>query len=222
MSPLGELVSLGLLGGFVALDGTSVGQFMLSRPLVAGTLAGAILGSPADGFLVGTLLEIYLLVSFPVGGSRFPEGGPAAVIAASVAAASPEPGAIAMGMAIGLIWGQLAGFSVSWLRKVNTHLAPDPAGGSITAALVVRGHLTAVALDFLRGAVVTGAGVWTARLFLPLVPLWPLADADTKSLLLVGGTVSLGILLRSYGGFKKRGALFAGGLFLGLLWGTLL
>lgn len=219
---LGELLGLALLGGFVALDGTSVGQFMLSRPIVAGTLAGWMLGSAADGFLVGTLLETYLLVSFPVGGSRFPEGGPAAVVAAAVAASSPEPGAIALGVAIGLVWGQLAGFSVSWLRKVNSRIAPDPGAGAVTAEAVVRGHLSAVALDFLRGALVTGAGAWTGLLALPLVPLWPLSAGDTNSVLLVGATVSLGILLRAYGGFKKRGALFAGGLFFGLLWGWLL
>lgn len=35
-----ELALIALLGGGLALDATSVGQFMLSRPLVAGALTG--------------------------------------------------------------------------------------------------------------------------------------------------------------------------------------
>jgi len=69
-----EILQVTLLGGLLALDGTSVGQFMLSRPLVAGGLVGWVLGDPALGFTIGAVLELYLLVSFPTGGSRFPEG----------------------------------------------------------------------------------------------------------------------------------------------------
>jgi len=80
-----ELLLLALLGGLLALESTSVGQLMLSRPLVAGTLTGWVMGSAAAGFAVGTILEVYLLVSLPVGASRYPEGGLATVIAAAVA-----------------------------------------------------------------------------------------------------------------------------------------
>ena len=57
-----ELALVALLGGVLALDGTSVGQFMLSRPVVAGALTGWMLGDPALGLLIGTLLELYLLL----------------------------------------------------------------------------------------------------------------------------------------------------------------
>src|SRR6187549_2171976 len=126
---MGELLVLSLLGGLLALDGTSVGQFMFSRPMVAGTLAGGLIGAPMEGFLVGALLEIYLLVSFPVGGSRFPEGGPAAVVAA---AATDAPGGLALGVGMGLLWGQVGGLSVTALRMANARLAPDPARSKVT------------------------------------------------------------------------------------------
>jgi mannose/fructose/N-acetylgalactosamine-specific phosphotransferase system component IIC len=219
---MGDFLVLALLGGVLALDGTSVGQFMLSRPLVAATLAGALSGSAAEGFLVGVLLESYMLVSFPVGGSRFPEGAPAAVVGAAVAAASDAPGALALGVGLGLVWGQLGGFTVTALRMANVHLVPDAAVGPVTRGAVVRGHVAAIGLDFLRGFVVTLAGLLIGALLVRLADLWPLTDANTRGLLLVGAAVSLGILLRSYGGLRRRGVLFAVGLSLGALGGILL
>jgi PTS system mannose-specific IIC component len=212
-----ELLALALLGGVLALDGTSVGQFMFSRPLVAATLTGWVVGSATEGFLVGLLLETYMLVSFPVGGSRFPEGAPAAIVGAAVAAASDAPGALALGIGLGLVWGQIGGFTVTALRMANEHLVPDAALGPVTRHALVRGHLAAVALDFLRGFVVTLAGLLMGALLVRVAELWPLTEANTRAFLLVGAAVSLGILLRGYGGLRRRGILFAVGLSLGAL-----
>jgi mannose/fructose/N-acetylgalactosamine-specific phosphotransferase system component IIC len=217
-----EVLVLALLGGLLALDGTSVGQFMLSRPMVAATFAGWIVGTPVEAFMVGVVLELYLLVSFPVGGSRFPEGGPAAVVAAAVAAASDQPGGLAIGVGMGLLWGQVGGYTVTALRTVNARLAPDPARSQVTRGGVVGGHLAAVVLDFLRGFLVTVVGLLVGDVLIRLAPLWPLTEANTRGLLLVGGAVSLGILLRSYGGIRRRGILFAVGLSAGALGGYLL
>ena len=81
-----DLLRLGLLGGVLGLDSTAVGQFMVSRPLVAGWLAGWVAGVPEFGITIGAVLEVFLLVSFPTGGARFPEGSTAAVVAVGVAA----------------------------------------------------------------------------------------------------------------------------------------
>ena len=62
--------SVGLLGGLVGLDATSFPQFMFSRPLIAGTLAGLLFGQPAEGMLIGALIEIFDLAILPV--QRFP------------------------------------------------------------------------------------------------------------------------------------------------------
>ena len=43
-----DLVWLSLLGGWVATDSTSFAQFMVSRPLVAASLAGWIVGDPVS------------------------------------------------------------------------------------------------------------------------------------------------------------------------------
>lgn len=218
---MNDVLLLTALGGIVALDGTSVGQLMLSRPLVAGAMAGWVVGAPLEGLLVGAALEIYLLVSFPVGGSRFPEGGPATVVAAAVAAASDHPGGVAVGVSLGLIWGQLGAFSVTAMRMLNSRLSPDPAR-RVTAGTVVGAHLGAVVLDFLRGSLLTVTGLWVGWGALRVVSLWPLDGADTIGFLLVGGAVSMGILLRSFGGLRRRGVLFATGLGAGALVGALL
>ena len=108
-----ELALVALLGGVLALDATSVGQFMLSRPVVAGAVTGWMLGDPALGLLIGTLLELYLLVSFPSGGARFPEGTTATVVAVATAVASDTAGALPIAIAVGLLWGQVGGFSIT-------------------------------------------------------------------------------------------------------------
>lgn len=212
-----ELLQLSLLGGVLALDATSVGQFMVSRPLVAGALTGWFLGAPETGLAVGAILELYLLVSFPTGGSRFPEGATASVVAAA-AVGDGSAGALALAVAAGLLWGQFAGETVTWLRRVNARLVPDPAIGPITGARLTAAHLGAVAVDFARGAVVTVVGVALARPFVNgLSESWPLTQDTTLGLLLVGAAVSVGILLRDFGGFRRRAAVFLAGLVLAVI-----
>ena len=207
-----ELLQVSLLGGLLALDATSVGQFMASRPLVAGALTGWVLGDYGVGVAVGAILELYLLVSFPTGGSRFPEG-PTATVVAVAAAGSGTGGTLAIAIAAGLVWGQLAGSSITLLRHVNARLVPDPGVAPASTQRVAAGHLGAVGLDFARGAVVTLAGVLVARpLAEGLGSSWPITSEATLGLLLVGGSVSVGILLRDLGGFNVRRAAFVGGL----------
>src|SRR5690349_6199229 len=119
------LLTISLLGGLLALDATAVGQFMLSRPLAAGLLAGWLAGDAVSGFLVGVVLEIYLLVAFPVGGARFPEGATATVVGAATAATHDGPAALALGVGLGLVWGQVGGWTISAMRTLNIRLAPD-------------------------------------------------------------------------------------------------
>jgi PTS system mannose-specific IIC component len=215
-----ELLQISLLGGLLALDATSVGQFMVSRPLVAGALTGLLLGEPDAGLVVGAILELYLLVSFPTGGSRFPEGATATVVAVASAGAG-SGGTLALAVAIGLVWGQLAGVSITWLRHWNARMVPDP--GPTSARRVTATHLGAVGLDYARGVLVTLAGVVVARpLVRTLAAAWPIPADDTHGLLLVGGAVSVGILLRDLGGFTRHQVAIATGFVLAALGAGLL
>lgn len=217
------LLGASLLGGALALDSTSVAQLMLSRPLAAGFLSGWLSGDLRAGFLAGVILEIYLLVAFPVGGARFPEGATATVVAAATAATHPGPGPLALAVGFGLVWGQLGGWSITGLRNLNIRVVPDPMHSELRPRRVAGGHLLALLLDFVRGALVTGTGVWLADLVVAhLNGRWPLGQPDTIGLFLVGAAVSAGILLQSFGGFRRRRTLFLVGLAGGALGGLLL
>jgi PTS system mannose-specific IIC component len=218
-----KIVEVTLLGGLLALDGTSVGQFMLSRPLVAGALLGWVLGDPALGFTVGAVLELYLLVSFPTGGSRFPEGATATVVAVASAAGSTAPGALPLSIAVGLVWGQLGGFSITALRHANSRLVPEPTRAPRGPTDVTTAQAMGLLLDFLRGALVTLTGVLSGRVVVgTLADAWTLAPGPSIGLVLVGGAVSAGILLRDLGGFRKQKVLLVAGMALGILGARLL
>ncbi len=218
-----EIALVSLLGGVLALDATSVGQFMVSRPLVAGTLTGWLVGEPVLGVTMGAILELYLVVSFPTGGSRFPEGATATVVAVASAGSGGVPGALPLAIAVGLVWGQLGGVTVTMLRHANSKIIPEPGATLGDPGVVARTHLAAVLLDLFRGGLVTLTGVLLGRgVVAALGAAWPVSQSATVGLLLVGASVSAGILLRDLGGFRRRKAMFAAGMALGIVGASLL
>ncbi|MGH7752488.1 MAG: PTS sugar transporter subunit IIC, partial [Gemmatimonadales bacterium] len=93
-----EIAALLGWGVLVGLDLVSLPQAMIARPLVAAPVAGAILGDFDAGLTVGLALELFQLDVLPVGASRYPEYGPAAI--AGAAAAHLAPGVLGLGLAI--------------------------------------------------------------------------------------------------------------------------
>ena len=91
-----EALPIALLGALLGLDVVSFPQAMISRPIVAATLAGAFIGHPAAGLLIGVVLELIALDTLPFGASRYPEWGSAGVVGGAVIAgaiiASRPPG----------------------------------------------------------------------------------------------------------------------------------
>lgn len=213
-----ELLLLAVLGGALALDTTAVGQFMVSRPLVAGAITGWILGVPELGIGVGAVLELYLLVSFPTGGARFPEAATATVVAVGCASTVAGPGALPLSVAAGLLWGQIGGATVVGQRKLNARIAPMPEEGSGAVRRLGWAHPAAIGLDWVRGAAVTVSGLVIGRWGIGLiVDRWPLDEIDSIGLVLVGGLVSAGVLLHDIGGFRRHRIWFVAGLALGIV-----
>jgi len=213
-----DILRVSLLGGLLGLDATAVGQFMASRPLVSGVLAGWVLGEPALGIEIGAILELYLLVAFPTGGARFPEGSTATVVAVASAASFDGAGAIPLAVAVGLVWGQLGGATVTVQRHLNSRLVPEAGDPTHSGVRVTAAHLAAIVLDLVRAVVVTLSGVLAGRWVLAVLARhWPLSASASTGLLLVGGAVSAGILLHGLGGFRRRRVWFVAGLALGVL-----
>lgn len=204
---------LTLLGGVVALDAVSLGQTMVSRPIVAGTLAGLVTGDPVTGLQVGAILELFLLVAVPAGGGRMPEGGVAAVVAVAGASVAPGPGGLALGTAAGLLWGELASRSQSLVRRWNGGHVPLPEDGPVPRSRVSRSIALGLGAEAVRGVVVTGAGVMlTILLARPLATSWPLNLGMTAAFLLLGGLVSVGVVLRGRGLDSRASLLFVAGI----------
>ena len=157
------LLALALLGGLVGLDAVSFVQAMISRPIIAGPLAGLILGVPEGGMMVGIVLEIITLRHLPVGAARQWDTGPAAIVAATGVAVLPG-GATALMMAIGAgsVVGWLGGRTVHEMRKMNSRLAVTQE--SVSAWNLTGRQLTAMAGDFARAGLLTLAGVTVVAL----------------------------------------------------------
>lgn len=168
-----QVVAVTLIGGLVALDGTSVGQFMVSRPFVAAALGGLAVGRPADGIVAGVVLEALHLAVLPVGAAKYPEGGPPAVAAGAVYAAANVPATASATMLVAVLVAlaleMAGGGSVALLRQWNVRFAGSPDGGMTPGQLAGR-HLAPIAVDFLRGAAITLAGLLMTAWLVDVIP----------------------------------------------------
>lgn len=174
---IGTLLAWGVVAG---VDLVTVLQAMVARPLVAGTVAGAIVGDPATGVLVGMVLELFALEVLPVGGARYPDFGPAAVAGTAAAAHAPLP-EIGPGIALGLLVAYVGDWSIVALRRWNTRRVHAAAAALDAGDLraVSRMQLGGILRDALRAAVLTTGGLACAL----AMRRWPLLDPRTAHLL---------------------------------------
>lgn len=212
-------LAVALLGGLVGLDTTSFPQAMISRPLVAGTLTGALFGRPVEGLMVGFVLEAFSLLILPIGASRYPEGGTAAVAATSAylaAAPAMDPGVLALVVAFGLGWEWVGGETVVLLRRSNGRTLFRREGAS--ARELERRHLAAMGLDFVRGAVVAASGgIIAAGIVRTVAPFWDLGGGSTLAVLAVLTAAMVGTAVPVFGGVRARRYALAAGLGVGLV-----
>lgn len=149
MSSASAVAAMTMLGGALGLDTTAALQLMVSEPLVAGTLAGLVLGDPALGLALGAALQLVWCGALPVGAAPFPDSAPAAVGAVGgafvlVRAGVPAATAMAAGLVVALCAGMAGQSLTTWLRKRSDGLAAlaearaatGDAGGVRTAVIL--------------------------------------------------------------------------------------
>ncbi|MDE3052898.1 MAG: PTS sugar transporter subunit IIC [Gemmatimonadota bacterium] len=218
-----DAVAVALLGGVTGLDTVSFPQAMISRPIVAATLGGALAGAPAQGLLVGAVLELIALETLPVGASRYPEWGSASTVAGAIYGAAPPAtvGALMAAVFGALIVAWIGGWTMVKLRQRNAatarrHQAALDAG---SRGAVVGVQLSGLAADFARGAVLAAAA------YVALVPLeailvgrWAVSEHLTRAVLVAtAAAVAVGAMWKLFHATAWARWVFLGGLALGLL-----
>ncbi len=220
---LGTVLLLLAWGTLTGVDLVSVPQAMLSRPLVAGTVAGALLGDVDAGLRVGAVLELFALDVLPVGAVRYPDYGPASVGAAAISAGAPWELSLGLAVGVGILLATVGGWSLLALRRLNAaavqrHTAALRSG---EPRIIRRLHYAALARDAARSAVLSALALGGAGLVLR----WVRLDRETAVALTIaaigaGAASALGGALRGAGAGSRRRWLTVGGA-LGTIIGVL-
>jgi mannose/fructose/N-acetylgalactosamine-specific phosphotransferase system component IIC len=163
MSEFSPQVVLPLLlwGTLVGLDLVSVPQAMISRPVVAGTVAGALAGDMETGLRVGVLFELFALDVLPAGAVKYPDYGPATVSAVALGAGMPWELGLGVSAALGLVLAVLGGWSLQVVRRWNSRaIQQRTAALAAGESRVIRWlQYGGVLRDAVRGFTLTLAGL---------------------------------------------------------------
>ena len=163
MSELAPQVVILLLlwGTLVGLDLVSVPQAMISRPLVAGTVAGWLAGDVDTGLRIGVLFELFALDVLPVGAVSYPDYGPATVAAVALGVHSPWQLALGLSVALGLVLAQLGGWSLQLVRRSNARAIQRRAAALLAGEsnAIRRLQYGGLLRDTARGFILTLLGV---------------------------------------------------------------
>lgn len=214
---------LALIGGIVGLDATSFPQAMLSRPLVAGALAGLVFHRPLEGMLVGAVIEIFDLPNLPVGAARYPDSGTATVAAVGAlgfAGLPPmHPGAFLLAVVFSLLWEYVTGLSTVFERHLNERLMlPRHDPQRMTDRSVEALHLLSTLLDFVRAAGLVLLGGFIGALLLPrIVNDWHGPLMLSSGSIAVAAAMMLASAIGLFGGLRERRLLFLSGALCGSL-----
>lgn len=168
-----EIPWLLLWGTLVGIDLASFPQVMIARPLIAGTVAGTIIGDPAAGLAVGAVLELFALEVMPVGAVRYPDYGPAAVGGVAIVAGTEGLQGVGLAVAVGMLVAFVGDFTIHLMRWFNTESVRRRVGqldrGDPTAVAVIQ--RLGLARDALRSLGLTLFGLvvaWAVRSTPPL------------------------------------------------------
>jgi mannose/fructose/N-acetylgalactosamine-specific phosphotransferase system component IIC len=150
------IVGVALVGGFIGLDQTAVGQFMISQPIVAGPLTGWMLGDPIAGIVIGAVLELLWVLDMPVGSFVPADATISAVSATAIAALGSTGGAplpvigfsILLTTAMAPVTMKANGIVRHWNSRLADSVVTSP-GPDAGRALAVA-HLSGLPVFFMK------------------------------------------------------------------------
>jgi len=216
---------IALLGAIMGLDVVSFPQAMISRPIVAATITGVLLGDAAGGLLVGATLELIALETLPVGASRYPEWGSASVVGGALFALRPEPTAGTLTMAVlgALATAWVGGWTMYVIRRFNGAIARRwiPTLGLGSGRAVVAIQTAGIAADFARGGLLTLIAMTALDpLASAMVGLWSLDARFSRAVVVAAAAaVAAGAVWKLFHNTPAARWYFLGGLAIGLsLW----
>jgi mannose/fructose/N-acetylgalactosamine-specific phosphotransferase system component IIC len=190
------LLPIVLLGALIGIDVVTFPQAMLSRPIVAATAAGALLGFPEAGLLIGVVLELIAMEVLPFGASRYPEWGTAGVVGGALYAShSGASGALPVACAGALLTALVSGQSMTIVRRLNARRVKvlrdrvEAGSGNAVTGIQVRG----LTLDMARGAIVTFAALIVLGPATDLVTTTWIGDVAVSSAVMVAIAASVGV-----------------------------
>jgi mannose/fructose/N-acetylgalactosamine-specific phosphotransferase system component IIC len=218
-----ELLPISLLGGLLGLDVVCFPQMMVSRPIVAATVAGAFVGDATTGVLVGGTLELIALATLPFGASRYPEWGSSAVVGGAIAAAlqTGRVGALTIGVLAALATAWVSGWSLVKLRQWNAWLArrKRPALEAGARGTVIGLQLAGLTGDVVRAALLTAIAY---GLLFPVanatVGVWSFGDHVSRAVVVsIASAVAASAAWTIFHTARHARWYFAAGLAVGLL-----
>jgi len=216
-----DLLPVALLGAVLGMDVVTFPQAMISRPIVAATLAGAFIGNAPAGLIMGAVLELLALEMLPFGASRYPEWGSASVVGGALYASQPTnaAGALAASLFAALVTALLSGKSMVWLRRLNASFATrerdELQSGSRSAVTGLQ--LFGLSGDLLRGFLVTYVAMLVFHpLITAIVATWATdARYSRAAVVAIVAAVSLGAVWKIFHSIPRARLLFVAGLAVG-------
>ena len=220
---LADVLPVLLLGAVLGLDVVSFPQAMISRPLVAATLAGWLAGNASAGLLIGATLELIALETLPFGASRYPEWGSAAVVGGTLFASNTgnDAGAMVVGVLGALATASVGGWSMVMIRRLNAQWArlhrPGIEAGS--RGTVIGLQMAGLTLDFVRGGLLTLVALLALSAIADAsLALWSIDGRLSRAIVAgLAGTVATGATWKIFHATSGTRWFLAAGLIIGLV-----
>lgn len=217
-----DVIPIVLLAALLGMDVVTFPQVMVSRPIVAATVAGAFVGNASAGLVIGAVLELIALGMLPFGASKYPEWGSASVVGGALFAShpGPPPGALAASVLAALLAAVVSGWSMVKLRRINafraTRLRAALDGGSKEA--IVGLQLFGLTADFLRGGLIALAAMLTLRpLVDAIVAIWNTGAVMSRAIVVgIAVVVAAGAIWKIFRSVPYATVFFLGGVVIGI------